>query len=107
MGLPTVVECRVSGYDQSVKFLLGLIDSWDGTELMQISVDGVMKFNHWFQLATGDTTDYFPAPPGAILRMGSNLGFSAGSYYGRDRAYDLGVEPAFLDIPHTADSVCH
>ncbi len=88
----------------SVKFLLGIIDSWDGTELMQIYVDGVPKFNHWFQLALGDTTSYFPAPAGAILSMGVELGFSAGGYYNRDRAYDLGVEPAFLDIPHTADS---
>jgi hypothetical protein len=89
----------------SVKFLLGIIDSWDGTELMQISVDGVMKFNNWFQLATGDTTSYTPAPAGAILSMSHDLGFSGCCYYNRDRAYDLGVEPAFLDIPHTADSV--
>lgn len=89
----------------SVKFLLGLIDSWDGTELMQVSVDGVMKFSHWFQLASGDTTDYFPAPPGAILSMGTDLGFSGCCWYNRDRAYDLGAEPAFLDIPHTADTV--
>ena len=89
----------------SVRFLLGLIDSWDGTELMRVSVDGTLKFNHWFQLATGDTTDYFPAPPGAILSMGTNLGFSGSGFYNRDRAYDLGAEPAFLNIAHTADSV--
>lgn len=89
----------------SVRFLLGLIDSWDGTELMQISVDGALLFNHRFQLATGDTTSYHPAPAGAILSMGVDLGFSGCCYYNRDRAYDLGVEPAFLDIPHTADSV--
>jgi hypothetical protein len=89
----------------SVKFLLGVIDSWDGTELMQISVDGVMKFNNWFQLALGDTTSYFPAPAGAILSMGHDLGFSGCCYYNRDRAYDLGVEPAFLDVPHFADTV--
>jgi len=89
----------------SVKFLLGLIDSWDGTELMMISVDDSLRFSHYFQLATGDTTSYFPAPPGAILSMSANLGFSGCCYYHRDRAYDLGVEPAFLDIPHTADSV--
>jgi hypothetical protein len=88
-----------------VKFLLAVIDSWDGTELMQISVDHSMKFNHWFLLATGDTTDYTPAPPGAILSMSSDLGFSGGGYYNHDRAYDLGVEPALQDIPHTADSV--
>jgi hypothetical protein len=89
----------------SVKFLLGIIDSWDGTELLQIRVDNVLRFNHWFLLATGDTTDYTPAPPGSILSMSTNLGFSGCCYYNRDRAYDLGVDPAFLDIPHTADSV--
>jgi len=93
-------------HDQvSVKFLLGIIDSWDGTELMQVSVDGSMKFNHWFQLALGDTTDYFPAPPGAILSMGTDLGFNGCCYFNRDRAYDLGVEPALQNIPHTADSL--
>jgi len=89
----------------SVRFLLGLIDSWDGTELMMISVDDSLRFSHYFQLATGDTTSYFPAPPGAILSMSADLGFSGCCYYHRDRAYDLGAEPAFLDIPHTADSV--
>ncbi|MCC6652055.1 MAG: hypothetical protein IT348_12965 [Candidatus Eisenbacteria bacterium] len=88
----------------SLGFLLSLIDSWDGTELYQVTVDGDLLFSHWFQLATGDTTDY-PAAPGTILSMGTNLGFSNGSYYGRDRAYDLGNEPAFQDIPHTADSL--
>jgi hypothetical protein len=89
----------------SLKHLLALIDSWDSTEIMQISVDGALLFSHRFSLALADTTTYSPAPPGAILSMGHDLGFSNGSYYFRDRAYDLGVEPAFLDIPHTADSV--
>lgn len=89
----------------SLKHLLALIDSWDSTEIMQIAVDGNLLFAHRFSLALADTTTYSPAPPGAILSMGHNLGFSNGSYYFRDRAYDLGVEPAFLDIPHTADSV--
>lgn len=89
----------------SVKHLLAIIDSWDSTELMQISVDGVLRFDHRFSLALADTTTYFPAPAGAILSMGHDLGFSGCCYYNRDRAYDLGVEPAFLDIPHTADSV--
>ena len=88
-----------------VKFLLGLIDSWDGTELMQIRVDGVLLFNHWFQLATGDSSDYYPPPPGALLSKGVDLGFSGCCYYNRDRAYDLGAEPAFQNIAHTADSV--
>jgi len=104
---PTTLTLRgLPAHDHlSVKFLLGVIDSWDGTELMQVYVDGNRKFNHWFQLATGDTTDYYPAPAGGILSMSTDLGFSGCCYYNRDRAYDLGVEPALLNIPHTADSV--
>jgi len=89
----------------SVKFLLAIIDSWDGTELMQVSVDNQLLFNHWFQLATGDSSDYYPPPPGALLSKGTQLGYSGCCYYNRDRAYDLGAEPALQDIPHTADSV--
>jgi hypothetical protein len=88
----------------SLGFLLALIDSWDGTELYQVTVNGNLLFDHWFQLATGDTSSWH-APLGATLSRGTNLGFSNGSYYGRDRAYDLGFEPAFQDIPHTADSL--
>jgi hypothetical protein len=82
-------------------FLLAVIDSWDGTELLQVLVDGNVVFSHWFQLAVGDASSYVPAP-GALLSSGVNLGFTNGSWYQRDRAYDLAVEPAFQSIPHTA-----
>jgi hypothetical protein len=88
----------------SLGFLLALIDSWDGTELLQVRVDGALLFSHWFQLATGDVSSYV-APPDGLLSSGTNLGFSSGQYYGRGRAYDMSVEPAFQNIPHTADSV--
>lgn len=92
-------------HDQvNLRFLFGAIDSWDGTELFQVLVDGNLKFSHWFQLATGDASDYV-APPGGLLSSGTELGFSIGSWYARDRAYDLGLEPAFLGVPHTADSL--
>lgn len=87
-----------------VGFLLGLIDSWDGTELMRISVDGNVLFSHWFQLATGDASSYV-APTGGLLSSGVNLGFTNGTYYFRDRAYDLSVDSAFVGIPHTADTL--
>jgi len=105
--MPTTLTLRnlPAHHYVSVKFVLGIIDSWDGVELMQVWVDTTLKFNHWFQLATSDTTDYFPAPPGAILSMGTDLGWSGCCYYNRDRAYDLGVEPALQNIPHTADSL--
>lgn len=91
-------------HDQvTVSFLLAVIDSWDGTELLKVSVDGVEVFSHWFQIATGDDSSYL-APPGGLLSSGTNLGFTNSSYHGRDRAYDLSVEPAFT-VPHTADSL--
>src|SRR5262249_9625185 len=34
-----------------------------------------------------------------------DLGFSAGSFFQHDRAYDMSIEPAFADIPHDASSV--
>jgi hypothetical protein len=88
----------------SLGFLLGLIDSWDGTELFQVEVDGQLLFSHWFQLATGDASSYV-APVGGLLSSGTQLGWSAGSYFGRDRALDLSLEPAFSDIPHTASTL--
>jgi len=88
----------------TVSFLLAIIDSWDGTELLKVSVDGVELFSHWFQIATGDASSYV-APPGGLLSSGTNLGFSNSGYHGRDRAYDMSVEPALTAIPHTADSL--
>ena len=87
-----------------VGFLFGAIDSWDGTELFRVAVDGNVLFSHWFQLATGDSSSYL-APPGGLLSRGVNLGWSNGSFYFRDRAYDLSTDPAFRGIPHTADTL--
>lgn len=86
-----------------LRFMLAVIDSWDGTELFQVLVDGNLVFSHWFQLATGDASSYVPAPS-ALLSSGSNLGFTNGTWYQRDRAYDLSVEPALQGIPHTSSS---
>lgn len=88
----------------SLGFLLAVIDSWDGTELFEVLVDGQTVFSHWFQLATGDDSSYV-APPGGLLSSGTNLGWTAGSYHGRDRALDLSLEPAFHSIPHTASTL--
>lgn len=88
----------------SLGFLLALIDSWDGTELFQVTVDGAEVFSHWFSLATADNSSYV-APPGGLLGSGTNRGWSSGSYYNHDRALDLSVEPAFLDLPHTGSTL--
>ena len=87
----------------SLAFLAAIIDSWDGTELYQVSIDGNMVFSHWFQLALGDNSDYV-APAGGLLSSGTDLGFTGGGYYWHDRAYNLGVDPVFT-VPHTASTV--
>jgi hypothetical protein len=88
----------------TIGFLLAIIDSWDGTELLQIYLDGTLVFSHWFQIATGDASSYV-APAGGLLSSGSNLGWTNSSYHGRDRAYDLSVDSLFVNIPHTADTL--
>lgn len=88
----------------SLGFLLAIIDSWDGTELFEVTIDGDVRFSNWFSLATADESSYDP-PAGALLSSGTELGFSVGSFYGRDRAYDLSVEPALQDVPHTGSSL--
>jgi hypothetical protein len=88
----------------SLGFLLAVIDSWDGVEIFEVWVDGEVLFWNSFQLATGDSSSYYP-PPGGLLSSGSDLGFGANSFSIRDRAYDMSLEPAFIDIPHTGDSV--
>jgi hypothetical protein len=87
----------------SLAFLAAIIDSWDGTELYKVTIDGTEVFSHWFQLATGDNSDYV-APPGGLLSSGTDLGFSGCCYYNRDRAYNMGVDPVFT-VAHTASTV--
>jgi hypothetical protein len=88
----------------TIGFLLAVIDSWDGVELLNITVDGNLVFQNWFQIATGDASSYV-APAGGLLSSGTNLGFNPGGNHNRDRAYDMTIDPSFISIPHTADSI--
>jgi hypothetical protein len=88
----------------SVGFLLGVIDSWDGVEVLEVLVDGEVAWSSTFDLAYDDVASYEP-PPGGLLGSGTNLGWNAGAFYDNDRAYDLSIEPSLSDIPHTADAV--
>lgn len=87
----------------SLGFLAAFIDSWDGTELFKVTIDGTEVFSHWFQLATGSASDYV-APAGGLLSSGSNLGWNNGGYYINDRAYDMGIDPIFT-VAHTASTM--
>ena len=88
----------------SVQFLLAVIDSWDGDELLQIRVDGELVFSNWFVLAVSGTTSYFP-PLFGQLSTGAPLGFSSGAGYDNDCAYDLGADLGLVWIEHTASTL--
>ncbi len=87
----------------SLAFLAAIIDSWDGTELWKITIDGTEVFSHWWEIAVGDNSDYV-APPGGLLSSGVNLGWNGGGYFYKDRAYNMGVDPVFT-VAHTASAV--
>lgn len=87
----------------SIDCLVALIDSWDG-EFFEVLVDGEVIYSEWFDLASSRTYSYKP-PAGAQLSAGSNLGFTPGGFYDNDHAYDLSVDEAFIDIPHTGETV--
>lgn len=91
----------------SVRFLLAIIDSWDGTllgccpevipDFFTVLVDGVAVFDESFGF-NGAT--YVP-PVGVLVVEGALLGFDPGG----DAAYDMSLDAAFQNLPHTADSV--
>ncbi|MBM4363267.1 MAG: hypothetical protein FJ104_11340 [Deltaproteobacteria bacterium] len=94
----------------SVDFLFAAIDSLDGTgsfpagDFFRIDLDGQAIFRESFANATDSQIQSYVPPPGVELARRVDLGFSGpGSFY-TDSAYDLGADPAFDDIPHTASS---
>ncbi|MEN1678160.1 MAG: hypothetical protein AAGJ46_01095 [Planctomycetota bacterium] len=88
----------------SIGMLLAVIDSWDNTEVLEISLDGRVLFSNQWQLALGDSSSYIP-PLGGLLSSGSNLGFNGSVSHVRDRAYDLSLDSAFTDIPHSGSTL--
>jgi hypothetical protein len=83
----------------NLNFLLGIIDSWDGysewgPDVFNVQVDGVSVFSQ--VMVT------YSAPPGGLLSSGSNLGFNISW---DDRAYNMYLEPAFQNIPHTGSTL--
>jgi hypothetical protein len=99
-NLPTHTSLNIS-------FLLAVIDSWDGDtvrggtappDIFNITVDGVSVYSRTFD--NFDITDQ-TASTANLMSFGSNLGFSDWP----DSAYDFTGIHAFLNIPHSADSV--
>jgi len=110
-GLPTILTLTgLPGHTSiDVNFLLAIIDSWDGIgqafspDVFNVRVDGTVVFSKVFQ-NTGGTSDYTP-PPGGLLTSGSDRGFGSGTFFDKDSAFNMYLEPAFHNIPHSASTL--
>ena len=95
-----------------ISFLLAIIDGWDGTEpgggpgactdchpdIFTVTVDGVPVFSEAF----GFNGPVFVPPLGVLLTESVPLGFNSDH---DDAAYDMGLNPTFDNIPHSANSL--
>jgi hypothetical protein len=102
----------------SLRFLLAAIDTWDGSfsaegapipDYFNVTVDGTTIFFHTLEnYNPGGSQTYVP-PEGVLLTPPPfrELGFTFRGDppdFG-DTAYDLGADPTFLIIPHTASTL--
>jgi hypothetical protein len=95
----------------SLAFLFAAIDSLDGTgtfpsgDFFVVSIDGVTIFNESFANALPSQIQSDSPPAGVTLARHQDLGFSGPGGYYTDSAYDMGADPVFSNIPHSASSV--
>jgi Ca2+-binding RTX toxin-like protein len=103
-----------------ISFLLAIINSWDGLsggggnfpDFFNVRVDGVLLFNGSFDNVTDTgTRQGYIASTGVQLtpRPFGDLGFTgpfvAGSPNTRDSAWNMGLDPVFQNIQHTASTL--
>ncbi len=95
-----------------VRFLLAVIDAWngkgcaEGEDILNITVDGEPLFSESFENSGCGTATYIPpsgvtliaAPAGGVQTNGSGPSAVAGT-----TAYNMGLDPVFHGIPHTAN----
>ena len=96
-----------------VDFLLAIINSWEssddssvyGPDNLVVTVDGTQVFNNNFRNYDGTDQGYQP-PTGVALTTPplDDLGFPGPSaaLEQNDSGYNMGLDPAFDAIPHTA-----
>ena len=99
-----------------LRFLLAVIDSWDGDQQFShqffapdrfnVAVDGDVIFSETFvnALSAGNVQSYV-APPGVELVRYQQRGFNPDNSDYLDSAYNLGLDSAFQNIPHTASTL--
>lgn len=95
----------------NLAFLFAAIDSLDGAgafpagDYLKITLDGTTIFRESFANATTSQVQTYLPPPGVELARRVDLGFEGpGSFY-TDSAYDMGADPQFQLIPHTASTL--
>jgi hypothetical protein len=92
-------------------FLFAAIDSLDGTgvypsgDFLHVAVDGVTVFRESFANALESQIQSYVPATGVELARRVDLGFGGPGGYYTDSAYDLGADPVFSNIAHTASSV--
>ena len=93
----------------SLGFLFAAIDSLDGTgtfpqgDFFSISLDGTEIFSESFANATDAQIQSYEPPVNVTLARKADLGFTVGSFF-RDGAYDMGADPQFQNIMHSAST---
>lgn len=93
-----------------IDFLFATIDSWDGVnspagpDRFNVTVDGATIFSEVFENSNSGIQTYSP-PPGVELARRQELGFTVGTSFYGDSAYNMGLDPAFTNIAHSSDSV--
>ena len=91
-----------------LNFLLGIIDSWEGfsggreADYFNVAIDGDIIFHQTFDDYYISNNVYDPPAGTEIPLRAANLGW--GNDF-EERAYDLGMDPLFDDIAHSADSL--
>lgn len=89
-------------------FLLAAIDSLDGAWLVPpgdwfaVKVDGAVVFREAFANAGATNVQTYAPPAGVQLARNVDLGFQGPGVPFLDSAYDLGADPLFRAIPHSA-----
>ncbi|OGU33957.1 MAG: PEP-CTERM sorting domain-containing protein [Hydrogenophilales bacterium RIFOXYA1_FULL_63_33] len=94
----------------SIAFLFAAIDSLDGTgtypsgDYFHITLDGQQIFRESFANAMLSQIQSYVPPAGVELARHADLGFSGPGGYYTDSAYNLGADPQFSSIAHTAST---
>jgi hypothetical protein len=103
-GLPTHTSI-------TIRFLLAIIDSWDGSYesngpyYFNVKVNGTLIFSETFSTRPPSSfVQSYNPPSGGLLTPSpfSNLGWN--NIY-NDAGYNMAIEPAFQNISHTMDTL--